>query len=89
MYIQGLSQSRLNTADHAISLVASATAAAYSCSGCPPYNPSARTSIENTVSNGTSTVAAGIKEIIYLTFILEEFELGVVFIRLMISKNYL
>jgi hypothetical protein len=29
----------------------------YSCSSCPTYNPSARTTVENTVSNGKSTVA--------------------------------
>jgi hypothetical protein len=30
---------------------------AYSCSSCPPYNPSARTTVENPVSNGASVVA--------------------------------
>jgi hypothetical protein len=29
----------------------------YSCSSCPPYNPSVRTTIENPVSNSSSIVA--------------------------------
>jgi hypothetical protein len=31
-----------------------------SCSSCPPYNPSARTAVENLVSNSTSTLARGL-----------------------------
>jgi hypothetical protein len=32
----------------------------YSYSSCPPYNPSAMTTIETPVSNSTSTVARGL-----------------------------
>jgi hypothetical protein len=33
---------------------------AYSCSSCPPYDPSARTTVENPISNGKSIFGCGL-----------------------------